>query len=116
MLEYSFYTDTYKGDVITSSSTWDKAIRRATSYFNKMTKAYTVSYDTEENMNFALCAIAEVYTKIDYTNGVESESNGSYSVKYSSDYTSSSNIHKLILDEVSIYVDVYRGGDCCYEY
>lgn len=112
MLEYSFYTDTYFGTVITSSSIWNRLIRKATAYFNKLDTNYTLVY-TEDGKNSALCAMCEVMLNYEDLKDKSSESDGSYSVTFNKDKTT--DLNKNIMEEISIYIDIYRGQGVVYD-
>lgn len=110
MVTYEFYTETYKGQTVPSSS-FDMYLRKANNLVNKLLSIYTI-YNTEEeileNKDYCICEIIDYLYNCNDTigNNIVSESDGSSSITYN---TESSSNYK-ILSIFGTYFDYYRGG------
>ena len=108
MLNYSFYTESYKGSTITSPDMFDRYIVKASKYYSRLDSLWCIEYDTETDRDMAICAIADNLYELDKRskNTLKSESDGSYSVTYGDNVSFDS----LVMQDISFYVLVYRGG------
>lgn len=112
--DYSYYTGTYKGNVIPQSD-FDQKSQRASEYLHYITSGKSTSQLStyEEQVKMATCAIAEdYYTNDDSDAHIVSESVGGHSVSYdrgvSGDNKIKRNKAKMYLWDTGM---LYRGVD-----
>lgn len=77
--DYTFYTDTYKGNSIPEAD-FERLILRASSYLDKV---YNGTIETvTDNIKMAACAVAEAWQTNEQGGDVVSQSVGSWSRSY----------------------------------
>ena len=115
MIEYSFYTETYKGCSI-SGDDWPVFEARATDLLCQYKRRYTVIAPETASEAMAVCAMADVLAFIaavqNGTGAVQSATIGSVSVSYASstgvDLSRKGQARELY-DAACRYLDIYRG-------
>ena len=120
MVDYGFYTDTYKGASIQPLD-WDLFEKQAASQLDKYKRIYTVTAPEEHSEAMAVCAMADALAYFTAAqNGaagaVNSASIGSVSVSYGS--TSGVDIspkgqERELYRCACQYLDIYRGVGRC---
>lgn len=120
MVEYSFYTETYHGGVITAEE-WPSAEREASAMLERYKRIYTVTAPAPDSESMAICAMAEalVFNAMAESGSggpVASASIGSVSVSYagasSADMTERGKANR-VYNSCALYLDVYRGVGVC---
>lgn len=120
MVEYGFYTETYKGTSIPSSE-WPLFEARAADQLAKYKRRYTVTAPEADSEAFAVCAMADslayfVAAQNGTTGAVNSASIGSVSVSYGSaagiDLSPKGQERELYRCACQ-YLDIYRGVGRC---
>lgn len=120
MVDYGFYTDTYKGASIQPLD-WDLFERQAVSQLDKYRRNFTVTAPEEHSEAMAVCAMADALAYFTAAqNGaagaVNSASIGSVSVSYGSasgvDLSPKGQERELYRCACQ-YLDVYRGVGRC---
>ena len=76
--DYTFYTDTYKGNSIPQAD-FDRLILRASSYLDKV---YNGTITVTDNIKMAACAVAEAWQTNEQGGDVVSQSVGSWSKSF----------------------------------
>ena len=122
MIEYGFYTTTYKGASI-SEADWPMFAARATDQLARYKWIYTVTAPDEDSENMAVCAMADAmayFTAAQNGAGgaVTSASVGSVSVSYGSAAGGSVDISpkgqaKELYRCACQYLEIYRGVKGC---
>lgn len=117
MVDYSFYTGTYKGTSITDPE-WPMFEARAQEQLAYYKRIYTVTAPEEDSEKMAVCAIADAlayFTAAQNGAGgaVSSASIGSVSVSYGSvansvDLSAKGQARELMRC-AKLYLDIYRG-------
>lgn len=79
--DFTFYTDTYKGNAI-SSSDFDRLATRASSYIDNITNGTAAAYTTDDSVKMAACSVAEAWQKNESGGHLMSEKVGSWSRTY----------------------------------
>ena len=120
MVDYGFYTDTYKGASIQPLD-WDLFEKQAASQLDKYKRIYTVTAPEEHSETMAVCAMADALAYFTAAqNGaagaVNSASIGSVSVSYGSasgvDLSPKGQERELYRCACQ-YLDIYRGVGRC---
>ena len=120
MVDYGFYTDTYKGASIQPLD-WDLFEKQAASQLDKYKRIYTVTAPEEHSEAMAVCAMADALAYFTAAqNGaagaVNSASIGSVSVSYGSasgvDLSPKGQERELYRCACQ-YLDIYRGVGRC---
>lgn len=120
MVDYGFYTDTYKGASIQPLD-WDLFEKQAASQLEKYKRIYTVTAPEEHSEAMAVCAMADALAYFTAAqNGaagaVNSASIGSVSVSYSSasgvDLSPKGQERELYRCACQ-HLDIYRGVGRC---
>lgn len=120
MVDYGFYTDTYKGASIQPLD-WDLFEKQAASQLDKYKRIYTVTAPEEQSEAMAVCAMADALAYFTAAqNGaagaVNSASIGSVSVSYGSasgvDLSPKGQERELYRCACQ-YLDIYRGVGRC---
>lgn len=113
MVDYSFYTDSYRGSSVPTDS-WAEYEARASNQLARYKRIYTVRAPEETSEAFAVCAMAEALFGFDLVaNGsaAQSASIGSVSVNYGSspvDISQKAQARELYRC-ACLYLDIYRG-------
>ena len=81
LIDYTYYTGTFKGNVVPSSE-FDRLALRASEYIDFITQGQYASTEYATQINKATCAVAEVIFKTEGTADKTSESYTGYSVSY----------------------------------
>lgn len=117
MVEYGFYTDTYKGVSITAGE-WPLFEARAAEQLARYKRIYTVIAPEENSEAMAVCAMADslaFFTAVQNGAGgtVVSASIGSVSVSYGNAVSavdlSAKGQARELLRCAKLYLDIYRG-------
>ena len=82
--DYTYYTGTYKGNVIVSEAEFDRLILRASEYIDRITGGRASSYSPAEPVKMASCAVAEAWQTNEQGGDLVSQSVGSWSRTYAS--------------------------------
>lgn len=119
--DYTYYTDTFYGDLIPEDS-FDKCITRASDYIDRLTMNRAASYTADDSVKKAACAVAEQYMLIGSARAsvaageIASESVGSHSVSYRSGVETSVALENGIYNIAVSYLAntglLYRGVPC----
>lgn len=119
MVEYDFYLNVYRGDVI-SEEDWPQYQARAEDQLARYRRIYTVTAPGPDSEAMAVCAMAEAIHGFDLlANGeggpVQSASIGSVSVSYGSMMAQAVDLSprgqaRELYRCASLYLDVYRGA------
>ena len=105
MPDYTFYTDTYLGQLIPQGQ-FDRCMARAGEALDFFRRTFTVT-GGEVEQQMALCAMAEAVYRLQHREGVVSASAGSVSVRYRE--TSDRQLWRELYDQARIYLDIRRG-------
>lgn len=114
MVPYEFYLTAYHGGMI-GADDWPQAEREASAKLKRYKKIYTVSAETPDAENMAVCAMAETlvhYAEAQNGAAVSSASIGSVSESYAGANSidlSPKRQEKDLYKAASLYVDIYRG-------
>ncbi len=106
MIDYDFYVNSYLGSAIPEKSFSGVALR-ADDALKAIRRRYRVVVADEISEKMALCAMAEtLYSHSGRKAGVSSATVGGVSVRYEN----SGSLHKELLQQARIYLDIYRGA------
>ena len=105
MPDYSFYTDTYLGELIPQKS-FGEVMARAQDTLTRYKRIYTVTSDGTESEKMALCAMAEAIYKNRRREGIHSASAGEVTVRYTADRKQA----RAVYDAARIYLDIRRAA------
>ena len=120
MVAFEFYTDTYKGGVI-SKEDWPRYEARAAAQLARYKRIYTVTTteDSSDAESMAICAMAEALQGFDLiANGeggaIQSASIGSVSTSYGSAGAQAVDVSpagqaRELYRLACLYLDIYRG-------
>ncbi len=111
MVEFTFYTDIYRGSAIPVED-WAGYEARAAARLARYKRVYTVTAPNENAEAMAVCAMAEALQGFDLiANGVRSASVGSVSVSYGSSAVdiSPKAQAKELYRCACLYLDICRG-------
>lgn len=110
MIDYAFYTDTYRGNLLQPEE-FSRLIERAGVYLARLERVYTVTAPTENAREMALCAMAEALQSIESgtAGAVSSASIGSVSVTYATGNAEKASEAKTLYRAAGLYLDIYRG-------
>lgn len=113
MVEYSFYSETYKGVAIDEKD-WPVFEARARDRLEHYKRIYTVTVPNTDAESKAICAMADTLLSFEDAQGgsvgaVSSASIGSVSVSYGNVDTSPKAQEKALYNSARTYVDIYRG-------
>lgn len=123
MVAFEFYTDTYKGGVI-SKEDWPRYEARAAAQLARYKRIYTVTTpeDSSDAESMAICAMAEALQGFDLiANGeggaIQSASIGSVSTSYGSTGAQTVDLSpagqsRELYRIACLYLDIYRGVSC----
>lgn len=81
LINYTYYTGTFKGNVVPSSE-FDRLALRASEYIDFITQGQYASTEFATEIEMATCAVAEVIFKTEGTADKNSEGYSGYSVSY----------------------------------
>ena len=106
MIDYDFYVNSYLGTVIPEKNFPGAAIRAAEA-LGRLRRQYHIVPAEGVSVQMALCAMAEtLYSHSGRKAGVTSATVGGVSVRYEG----ASCLHKQLLQQARIYLDIYRGA------
>ena len=104
MLDYDFYVNSYLGTAI-PEKVFSGMAARAADALAQLRRQYRVVSQDEVSEKMALRALAEtLYGFKNRKQGVTSATVGGVSVRYEN-----STLHKRLLEQARIYLDIYRG-------
>jgi len=96
---YRFYTDTYRGNAITSSDDFDRLILRAERYLDSV-KTVEVLPDTDD-VKMAQCAVAEEWQTNERGGELQSQSVGSWSQSFAASGKSN---ERRMMEAAALYI------------
>ena len=113
--DYTYYTDTYKGTAVKSSSEYEKLEKRAELEMGKYIDINAETYTDNEKM--CCCSLVDIINAFNSvsdtaTKGIKSESVSGYSVSYSDSNTIFIDMKKRIKEEIALWLGInttYRG-------
>lgn len=109
--DYTYYTDTYKGNSITEYD-FDRLILRASVYLDQITGGQATAYDPADSVKMAACAVAEAWQINEQGGELASQSVGSWSRSYA--LTKPKSNDRRLLDAVMLYLpDIVRAMRWC---
>lgn len=108
--DFSFYLNTYLGDIIEDEETFSRLEKRAGEYLDHFTFGRIGHLDVEENIRMAVCAMAEVLFWEDERKKryggreIASESNDGYSISFAG----ATDAERTALTRSDLYQAAYR--------
>jgi hypothetical protein len=109
--DYAYYTDTYKGNVITEYD-FDRLILRASIYLDRITDGQAANYTPADAVKLAACAVAEAWQTNEQGGDVASQSVGSWSRSFAQPKPKSND--RRLLDAAMLYLpDIVQAVRWC---
>lgn len=109
--DYTYYTDTYKGNSITEYD-FDRLILRASTYLDQITDGQAAGYASADAVKMAACAVAEAWQTNEQGGEIASQSVGSWSRSYAQAKPKSND--RRLLDAAMLYLsDIVRAVRWC---
>jgi hypothetical protein len=99
--DYTYYTNTYKGNSITEYD-FDRLILRASAYLDRITANRAADYTSEDAVKMAACAVAETWYINEQGGEIASQSVGSWSRHYAQAKPKSND--RRLLDAAILYL------------
>lgn len=120
MVDYSFYTGFYYGDIVKDSTQFTKLSRKALNELDRMTfnrvsnieKSNRVDKDILiEKIKMTICELVDIYASVKDLNGIKSKSVGDVSLTYEADSVEvvRSKVYEVISRNLSPTGLMYRG-------
>lgn len=107
VVDYDFYANGYLGSLIPEKA-FAELSTRAEEHLNALRRKYRVSTPDRASEKMAICAMAEVlYGYRGKRAGVTAATVGGVSVRYDGAYEN--RMHRELLRQAGIYLDIYRG-------
>lgn len=82
LTDFDFYTENYGGELIPNEKTFYRLNVRASSFINKITFNRIDNTDVPNEVQFAICAVADEMHKIESVGNKTTETVGNHTVSY----------------------------------